>query len=83
MHYKSIASRRPELKGGRISYHGLKPLCRRYDTLLPGMMPQFLTRFQVDHDFAFEISKKIVDSRKRIFEGMAKGMVKISLTHSN
>lgn len=36
----------------------------------------------MDHDFAFEMGKKIIDSRKRIYEGMGKGIVKIATTHS-
>jgi N-terminal acetyltransferase B complex non-catalytic subunit len=38
--------------------------------------------FQINHDFAFEIAKKTTDARKRIFDGMAKGLIKISTTHS-
>ncbi|KAF8511363.1 N-acetyltransferase B complex non catalytic subunit-domain-containing protein [Gautieria morchelliformis] len=37
---------------------------------------------QINHDFAFEIAKKTTDARKRIFDGMAKGLIKISTTHS-
>ncbi|KIJ41164.1 hypothetical protein M422DRAFT_31798, partial [Sphaerobolus stellatus SS14] len=37
---------------------------------------------KLDHDFAFETSKRITDARKRIFDGMAKGIIKISTTHS-
>ena len=37
---------------------------------------------QISHDFAFEVAKKTTDARKRIFDGMAKGLTKISITHS-
>ncbi|KAF8505036.1 N-acetyltransferase B complex non catalytic subunit-domain-containing protein, partial [Hysterangium stoloniferum] len=36
----------------------------------------------VDHDFALDIAKKITDARKRICDGVAKGIIKVSTTHS-
>ncbi|KAF8583207.1 actin cytoskeleton organization protein [Ramaria rubella] len=36
---------------------------------------------KMDHDFAFDIAKKTTDARKRIFDGMAKGLIKVSTMH--
>ncbi|KAL4067946.1 N-acetyltransferase B complex non catalytic subunit-domain-containing protein [Scleroderma yunnanense] len=37
---------------------------------------------QIDYDFVLNIAKSVTDSRKKVLEGVAKGMLKLHATHS-
>ncbi|KAK7054789.1 mitochondrial distribution and morphology [Paramarasmius palmivorus] len=39
--------------------------------------------FQIDHDFALNVAKKITDSRKKVSEGVGKGLAKLCTTYDS
>ncbi|KAG6336410.1 hypothetical protein ID866_2683 [Astraeus odoratus] len=41
-----------------------------------------VTLGQIDHDFVLNIAKNVTDARKKVVEGVAKGMAKLHSTHS-
>lgn len=38
---------------------------------------------QLDHDFMLDVAKKVTDSRKKVIEGVAKGMIKLCSNYNN
>ena len=38
-------------------------------------------KLQITHDFALNIAKSVADSRKKVLEGVGKGMAKLNAAH--
>lgn len=39
------------------------------------------TGFQITHDFVLNVAKSVTDSRKKVLEGVGKGMAKLNTAH--
>ncbi|EPQ58725.1 hypothetical protein GLOTRDRAFT_13884, partial [Gloeophyllum trabeum ATCC 11539] len=37
---------------------------------------------QIDHDFVLDVAKRVTDSRKKVLEGVAKGILKVTSVHA-
>jgi N-terminal acetyltransferase B complex non-catalytic subunit len=42
------------------------------------MLQKSIQFIQIDHDFVFGIAKKVTEARKKVLEGVGKGLARVS-----
>ncbi|GJJ11552.1 hypothetical protein Clacol_005786 [Clathrus columnatus] len=69
----AVSNRLQKYCEAQNSLDNRKNLVAIAEKITPGVM---------DYDFSYDIAKKMTDARRRIFEGVVKGIAKISTTHA-